>query len=164
MVPFAQKIAKHFPIDRVEARRAFPHLMGMIQASTLLHQFQRQIDDDGRIVASPDDYQLACHLARGPLARLLGGRISDAALRYYDRLATWAADLDSFTTTQAAKHDPVSDRAIRGWLHELVGVGAIEQVTEGKGSRPATWRLLDINRSELEAGDCGLPSVEEISL
>ena len=135
--------------------------MGM---QMLLHQFQRQIDCDGRIVATPDDYQLAHYLARGPLARLLGGRISDAAIRCYDRLATWAANHELFSTTDAVKHDRASDRAIRGWLRELAGVAAIEQVGEGKGSRPATWRLLDIDRSELEAGDCGLPSVEEISL
>ena len=163
VVPFAETIAANFPIDRVEARRAFPHLIGMIKASALLHQFQRQIDGDGQIVASPDDYQLARYLARGPLARLLGGRISDAALRYYDRLATWATTFDSFTTTQAVKQDRASDRAIRGWLHELAGVGAIEQVEEARGSRPAKWQLLEIDRSELEAGDCSLPSVEEIS-
>jgi hypothetical protein len=162
VIPFAEKIAERFPTDRVEARRAFPHLMAMIQASALLHQYQRPLDGDGRIVASPDDYQLARHLARGPLGRLLGGCIAPAAIRYHDRLAGWASGINSFTTTEAVKRDRATDRAVRGWLHELAGVGAIEQTTEGKGSKPATWKFLGVDRSELEAGDCGLPSAEEI--
>ena len=161
VIPFAEVIAQHFPTDRVEARRAFTHLMGMIQASALLHQYQRKVDGADRIIAEADDYQLARHLSRGPLARLLGGRISDAAIRYYDRLKAWCGP-DAFSTTDAVKHDRATDRAIRGWLRELTGIAAIEQVSEGKGSRPATWRLLDIDQTELEAGDCGLPSVEEI--
>ena len=42
VIPFAEQIAERFDVERVEARRAFPHLMSMIQASALLHQYQRQ--------------------------------------------------------------------------------------------------------------------------
>jgi hypothetical protein len=161
-VPFAEQLADRFPTERVEARRAFPHLMGMIQASALLHQYQRKIDGDGQIVATVGDYGLARMLCRGPLARLLGGRISDATLRYHERLAGWAAGMVSFTTTVAVKHDRVSDRAVRGWLHELAGVGAVEQLTESKGSRPATWKLVETDNRKVAAGDCGLPEPGEI--
>ena len=161
VIPFAEKIAERFPTDRVEARRAFPHLMAMIQASALLHQYQRPLDGDGRIVASPDDYQLARHLARGPLARLLGGSMSDAALRFYDRLAGWASD--KFTTAEAYRRDRKSQQAVRGWLRELCEAGGVDQVEPPKGSRPAVWKLTDVAREELAIGDCGLPSVEEIS-
>jgi hypothetical protein len=160
VIPFAGQIAERFDCERVEARRAYPHLMSMIQASALLHQFQRQLDDDGRIVASTDDYQLARHLVRGPLARLLGGRISDAAIRYHDRLKAWAGG--KFTTTEAVKHDRASDRAVRGWLNELADAGAVEQLDAPKGSRPATWKLTGIDRAELERGDCALPDPEDI--
>ena len=134
--------------------------MSMIQASALLHQFQRQIEAEGRIVASVDDYQLARHLVRGPLARLLGGQISEAALRFYDRLAEWWRD--EFTTTEAAKRDRKSDQAIRSWLRELVSVGAVEQVDPSRGSKPAVWRVTGIDRNDLLAGDCGLPSAEGV--
>ncbi len=116
VIPFAAQIAERFDCERVEARRAYPQLMSMIQASALLHQFQRQLVVDGQIVASVDDYQLARHLVRGPLARLLGGRISDAALRFYDRLVAWSRD--KFSTAEAYRHDRKSQQAIRGWLRE----------------------------------------------
>ena len=40
-IPFAPFLAEHFPVARVEARRAMPHLFGMISASALLRQFQK---------------------------------------------------------------------------------------------------------------------------
>jgi hypothetical protein len=161
VIPFAHQIAARFDTERVEARRAFPHLMSMVETSALLHQFQRTIDGDGRIVASVDDYQLARHLVRGPLARLLGGRISDAAIRFYDRLISWAGD--KFTTAEAYRHDRKSEQAIRGWLRELANVGGVEQIEPSRGSRPAVWRLTGLNRDDLLVGDCGLMEPEEIT-
>lgn len=158
-IPFAGKVAEHFDCERVEARRAIGHVMGMIQACALLHQFRRMIDGDGRIVAEAADYELARHLCRGPLARLLGGRISEAAIRFRDRLESWAGD--RFTTTQAAKRDRKASQTVRDWLRDLCEAGAVEQVESAKGSRPATWKLLDIDHDELVTGDSGLP--EKIS-
>src|SRR5262249_28900918 len=42
VIPFAGRLGELFESGRVEARRAFPHLMGMVQAAALLHQRQRQ--------------------------------------------------------------------------------------------------------------------------
>jgi hypothetical protein len=159
VIPFAERIAERFDVERVEARRAFPHLMSMIQASALLHQFQRQLDGDGRIVAAADDYELARHLCGGPLARLLGGTISGAALRFYDRIVGWAAG--TFSTADAHRRDRKAPQNVRAWLRELVEAGAVEQVDPPKGSRPATWKLTGMDRAELIAGDCGLPETIE---
>jgi hypothetical protein len=156
-IPFAEKIANRFDVERVEARRAFPHLMSMIQASALLHQYQRPIDADGRIVAAEFDYVAARSLCAGPLARLLGGMISGAALRFFDRLtaAEWASG--TFSTGEAARRDRKAVQNIRSWLRELADAGAVEQVDVAKGSRPATWRLTGMDRRDLMAGDYGLP-------
>lgn len=160
-IPFANRLAESFPDVRVEARRAFPHLISMIESVALLHQYQRQIDADGRIVAEPRDYSLARILCRGPLSRLLGGKISDAAIRFHDRLTPWVSG--TFTTADAYRHDKKSQQAIRGWLRELAEVGAVDQVEPPKGSRPAVWKLTGIDRADLCAGECSLPDVEEIS-
>jgi hypothetical protein len=157
VIPFAEKLAEMFDVERVEARRAFPHLMSMIQASALLYQFQRQIDGDGRIVADSFDYELARQLCGGPLARLLSGRIADAAIRFYDRLIGWATD--RFTTAEAHRRDRKAPQNVRAWLRELADAGAVEQVEPAKGSRPAMWKLTGMDRAGLEKGDCGLPEV-----
>ncbi|MCC7476720.1 MAG: hypothetical protein IT425_15125 [Pirellulales bacterium] len=162
VIPFADQIAARFDCERVEARRAFPHLMGTIQASALLHQFQRKADGDGRVVADVADYQLARHLVRGPLARLLGGQISGAALRFYDRVVAWADG--RFTTTQAAKKDHKAPQNVRGWLVELAEAGAVDQLDPAKGCRPAAWKLTGISRDDLVAGSCGLIEADEIKI
>jgi len=86
VAPFAGRLGELVTHKRVEARRAFPQLMSMVQASALLHQRQRQVDNDGRLVAEPNDYQLARYLLLNPLGRLLGGRLSDPAARFHTRL------------------------------------------------------------------------------
>lgn len=157
IVPFAPAIAEKFPHDRIEARRAFPHLMSMVQASALLSQFQRQLDGDGCIIATIDDYHVAKQLARSPMARLLGGRISDATLRFYDRLAKWAPD--QFNTSEAAKHDRKSKQIVRAWLSDLADVGAVQQLEPSKGSRPAVWKVLDVDVGDLASGGFSLPEI-----
>ena len=129
--------------------------MGMIQASAMLHQFQRQIDADGRIVAAADDYELARHLCRGPLARLLGGRLSDASIRFHERMIGWANG--TFTTAEATRRDKKAPQNVRAWLRDLAEAGAVEQVQEARGSKPAAWKMTAMTHDELLAGDCGLP-------
>ena len=52
LVPYAERLADAMGNYRVEARRAYPQVVSMIQASALLHQRQRQVDSDGRLLAS----------------------------------------------------------------------------------------------------------------
>ena len=63
VIPFAERIAKHFPRRVVRARRDFPRFLSLIEASAVLYQYQRKRDDNGTIVASLDDYALARRLA-----------------------------------------------------------------------------------------------------
>jgi hypothetical protein len=162
VVPFADRLGDLFPCERVEARRAFPHLMGMIQAAALLHQRQRPVDDDGRLVAQPVDYHLARYLLLKPLARLLRDGISDPARRFYEALAKrWpytAGEVASFKTTDAKKLATSSKSAVYGWLADLHDAGAVELVEEGRGRKPATWRLTATPPAE--GAGLALPAVE----
>ena len=159
VIPFADRLGDLFPSDRVEARRAFPQLMSMVQAGALLHQRQRERDGDGRLVAAGDDYRLARRLLLKPMGRMLGGRLSDPARRFRERLASkWAAA--TFTTTDAKKHETMSKSSVYGWLKELHEAGCVEMVDPPRGSSPATWRLADG-----DAGDGGaliLPEWEAV--
>jgi hypothetical protein len=117
-IPYAGRLADRFPSKRVEARRMFGHLLHMIQAVTLLHQRQRTHDEDGRFLATPDDYRVASRLLSGPIARQLGGRVSDAARRFYDRMRS--RDLPSrFTAQDLARAESLTDRCVRGHFAEL---------------------------------------------
>ncbi|NMC19938.1 MAG: hypothetical protein GYA33_05895, partial [Thermogutta sp.] len=140
-VPFAERLAEAFDHGRVEARRAFPHVIGMVMASALLHQRQRQRDADGAILAAADDYQLARHLLAGPMRRSLGGGVSGGAARFLDRLLGWFGPEAEFTRQEARKHETAAQSAIYAWVGELVAAGLVEVVEEARGRQPAKYRL-----------------------
>src|SRR3990172_8728389 len=55
VIPYSYRLGELIEAKRVEVRRAFPHVMSLVQASALLHQRQREQDDQGRLIAEPDD-------------------------------------------------------------------------------------------------------------
>ena len=50
VIPYANNLADRMPFDRVEARRAIGHVLSAIEALVLLHQRQRDLDFDGRLI------------------------------------------------------------------------------------------------------------------
>ena len=59
VVPFAPQITSGIPPLMVRFRRDVGSLFSFIKASAILHQAQRQVDDQGRVVALVADYALA---------------------------------------------------------------------------------------------------------
>jgi hypothetical protein len=141
LVPFAERLADAMGNYRVEVRRAYPQVVSMIQASALLHQRQRQVDSDGRLLAAADDYKLARHLLGLPMARQLGGHISDPATRFLERLREWFGPEETFTTRDAKGKESRSSSSVYGWLGELHEGGMVDRVEAQRGNRAAQWRL-----------------------
>ena len=158
IVPYAARLAEKIDHHRVEARRGFPQLMSMIQASALLHQRQRQVDPEGRLLADADDYVLARHLLAGPMARQLGGAISEPAARFLDRLQEWFGS-SVFTSPGAKAKETGSKSSVYGWIGELYAAGLIEQIEKNQGNKAAQWQLTD---APDPAAAAVLPSVEKV--
>jgi hypothetical protein len=57
-IPFADKVVARFP-DEVRARRDYPRFLTLVRASGALHQKQRERTEDGAVVATEQDYELA---------------------------------------------------------------------------------------------------------
>ncbi|NMC22090.1 MAG: hypothetical protein GYA33_16915, partial [Thermogutta sp.] len=140
-VPFAERLAEAFDHQRVESRRAFPHVIATVMASTLLHQRQRQRDADGFILAAADDYQLARHLLGGAMRRALGGGVSEGASRLLDRMLEWFGAQGEFTTRDAQRKEIGARSAVYGWIGELLHAGLIELIEESRGRQPARYKL-----------------------
>lgn len=141
-MPFAPMLADLFQSRRIEARRAFPHLISLIQTSALLHQRQRQRNSSGDIVATVDDYRIAKGILNKPLLQQLGGGLSNATERFLERMSD--SGVLTFTTTDASRREcrKFSARSVRGWLHEAFDAGRIEMLSPAQGPRPARWQLL----------------------
>ncbi len=136
-VPWADRLADKFACDRVEVRRAFPQLLALVQASALLHHKQRDIGDDGAILADARDYHLARRLIAKPFAQSLDGGLSESALRFLAMLPR----NETFTAKGIAKQLKVSQSSVKGWLRELHDAGAVEAADQQRGNRAAQWRL-----------------------
>lgn len=81
IVPYAERLAESLPAP-VECRRAINHLLSCIQASALLHQRQR-VMQDGYIVASENDYCTAYRLLAVPMTEAIGGGVSKVAKEFW---------------------------------------------------------------------------------
>jgi hypothetical protein len=141
VVPYAPRLGELIDTRRVEVRRVFPHVLGLVQAAALLHQRQRPTTADGAILATEDDYQLARYLLAGPMARQLADKVSDGALRFLDRLLDWFGPGREFTKPEAHKREGGSQSTVYGWIGELVRNHVIELVEEHRGAIAAKYRL-----------------------
>lgn len=88
-IVFATQIAKSLPKDRIRSRRDFPKLLALIESSAFLHQDKRAKDDEGNIIASPQDYLIAKELfehcySAGPDTRIKELLVSAKQIRGED--------------------------------------------------------------------------------
>jgi hypothetical protein len=158
--PFARRLVELLPDDRVEGRRAVGLLLGGVAASALLFQFQRERDERGRVLATEEDYRVVKKLLSGPMGRILGGGISSAARRFYERLKERIPRDHYQFHTPAAKGERVTERAVRGWLYELVDAGLVELIEQHRGPRSAVWHLTDASLDP--EANSGLPEVSQL--
>jgi len=64
VIPFADLLATHFRAQRPEDMRFFDLFLGLIKASAILHAFQRERDEFGRLIAEIRDYEVAFKVFR----------------------------------------------------------------------------------------------------
>jgi hypothetical protein len=156
-IPYAGTIAECFDCSRVEVRRAFPQLLALIEACALLHHRTRGQAEDGAILATETDYQIARHLISKPFALSLGGGVSDSARRFFESIRSTIGD--EFTSVDAKKRTPAARSSVHSWLTELQDAGAVEQVEAPRGRKAAKWRLTG---QEPALGVSIIPEVEAI--
>lgn len=168
VIPFAERLADVLEVfaDRVECRRAYPMLLALVEASTLLHQRQRKTDQDGRLIAEPADYGIAARLLSGPLARTIGESLSDPARRFLERLL---AEVDCpvdplpvpFKAKDVRQRLKTGRSTVAGFLSELEDRGFLDLVadTAGGRGRPAkSWKPTGRDGEDVDV----LPPVEEL--
>ena len=158
VIPFSENLACLFPTEPLEVRRTFGQVTSMVQASALLHQFQRLRDESGRIVAQPEDYWLTQVLLQEVLARSLGRKSADALKHFVKRLRDFTGE---HTAKELAHAMIINERTVREHLQTLLQLGVIEQTAPSRGPIPAKWLIrADI---ELHGPDNNpLPSLETV--
>lgn len=128
VIPYADRIA--FPATSVRHRDEQSWLLGLIEASALLHQRQRG-RDGAAIVADERDFEIAVDLTRG-LIGAGGDGLTAGARRLLERIS--GAGLASFTMHDLGPLMPDWTRhAYRAAIQELLDLGHIERRRAGRG-------------------------------
>ena len=81
--PYADKI--FLPFEAKMLRRLNSHYQGFVKQITLLHQYQRKKDEQGRLIAQPEDLKIACEILFDAI--ILKVDDLDSSLRqFFDRM------------------------------------------------------------------------------
>jgi hypothetical protein len=160
LIPFAPQIGARISRERVEVRRAFPALLSMIQASALMHQFQRQRSDDGRLQAERQDYEVATTLLGSAMRRLIGGGVSEPAERFWRKLKKTFKEGHTWGTADAAGKTKANKNSVKVWVAELRNAGFLQVISESRGRKGAEYRLTAANPDQAAANI--LPDAEEV--
>ena len=62
VIPFVSILAEQFPTDESRFMRDYDKIIMLIKASAILHQYQRDKDNKGKLIATLDDYTAVCEL------------------------------------------------------------------------------------------------------
>lgn len=134
-IPYAANLADAISAEKLEARRAFKHVLAAVEAVTLLHQHHRSRDEHGRLIATPDDYTTARRLVMPSMNESLGH--GERVWKAYAMRETFPKQ---FTSSDVMTAGAFGDKMTRDRaLKDLVNLGILRCVNEGKGRRAAVW-------------------------
>ena len=110
IIPFVDQLTTCLPVHKPECRRAFGHLLSLIKAVSLLHQYQREKTEDGGLIATLDDYEVVRQYLTQPIGRGLGVELTAGTAGLLKHIESHYKLDDSFTA-----HD----------LREELGLGSV---------------------------------------
>jgi hypothetical protein len=137
-VPYAGQLAELIAPVAVRLRRDFNTLLALIRAHAVLHQLTRDRDDDGRIVATLEDYEIVSGIVADVLAEGVGSTVSQtirqtvAAVQSLDQGegVTSSVIAERLALDKSAAHRRMTAAAAAGYVQNL----------EDRRGRPGRWR------------------------
>ena len=76
VIPFARRLSEEVPPVAVRQRRDFGQLLTLVRAHALLHRASRKRDEEGRIVATLEDYAIVRELVADLFGEAAGTEVS----------------------------------------------------------------------------------------
>ncbi len=159
-VPYAEAIAHKLPRSHHRIKRDFEHLLSLIDVHALLHQTSRQIDDDGRVVASKDDYATVYELLNEPLSEGLDASVPDGIRIVVEGVSEiQKTPRKSTTVSQAelAKHLKRDQGVVSRNVKSAIAAGYLKNENPGQG------RTAALSKGEVELpSEKVLPTPDEL--
>ena len=142
IIPFADQLTACLPSHKPECRRAFGHLLSLIKAVTLVHQYQRDKDEDGAIIATLDDYEVVRQYLTIPIARGLGVELTAGSAGLFEVIENNYDIDDSFTVNDLTEKTGIGKSTLYDRVKELRNHGYIKIKEPGAGNVAAKYCLV----------------------
>jgi hypothetical protein len=155
-IPFAARLAQLMPPLAVRLRRDFKTVLMLIRAHALLHQATRRKDDDGRVVATLDDYRAVRELVADLVAEGIDATVK-SEVREIVGAVSHLLDAGNAEVRQAdlARTLKLDKSSISRRVAAALDGGFVKNLEDRKG-RPARLVLgdpLPADREVLPSGD-----------
>ena len=137
-IPFANQLITCLPVHKPKCRRAFGHLLSLIKAVALLHQYQREKNANGDIIATLDDYQVVRQYLTQPIGRGLGVDLTAGATRLLEDIESHY-ELDDPFTAHDLREKTGLGKVVYDRLGELRQHGYIKIKEPGAGNIAAKY-------------------------
>lgn len=144
-VPYARELAEAFPKEKIRARRDFPRLLSLIRTHTLLHQFQREKDRNGRLIATVEDFEAILPLAEPVLSQSM----KELSPKQEQAIIILRKEFSDREFSIKEAHNVVQELAgystLQGWFKQF----AVDGIMEWNGGKGAASRyaFLSLERS-----------------
>jgi hypothetical protein len=135
IIPYLRRFADLFPTKQERYHRDFEKGISLIKASALWHQYQRDITDDGAVIATRQDYELVFSLADVFTQSTLP--VSAPVLKFLELLQR----NPDITRREAEDILETTERSIQRYVSQAVKAQLLE--TDGRGAGQK-FKVLDV--------------------
>jgi hypothetical protein len=135
VIPFAKQITDKIEPLMVRFRRDVGSLLSFIKASAILHQAQRQVDAQGRVVATVADYALAYLIFSKVMAESAGKDVPDNVRAVVKLIAARTSAPATKPTEMSFQGVEVAGHAAEASSSEQVGAGEAAAKPTGRFKR-----------------------------
>jgi len=158
-IPFAKVLAEKVPPVAVRLRRDFNAVLSLIRAHAVLHQASRERDDQGRIVATVEDYAVVRGLVASLVAEGVDATVSATVRATVKVVANLVDDEDgsSVSLGPIAEELKLDKSAASRRLRTAIGKGFVKNLEDRKG-RPGRYVVGDPMPDDVVV----LPTPEEV--
>lgn len=167
VIPFAKELTNCLPTYKPECRRAFVHLLSLIRAVALLHQYQRDKNESGSLIATLDDYEVVRKYLTQPIARGLGVELTAGAAGLLEHIESHY-ELDDPFTANDLKEKTGLGKVVYDRMKELRKHGDIKIEELGAGNIATKYcrntyptETVGLELPDLTKSVCSIPTGKE---
>ncbi|HXV05732.1 MAG TPA: hypothetical protein VFP23_07530 [Solirubrobacterales bacterium] len=104
VIQFASKIAQACDATAVRMRRDLTAVFGLVSAHALIHQAHRDRDEEGAVIATPDDYRAVYDLVADSIAQAAGATVPAGVRRLVEAMKERGGDHVPIPLSLVAEH------------------------------------------------------------